>query len=107
MNVPLPRLRAIRNRPAPDLSITAEIDRLAADAARRRRAGTAASAAWAAVAPPRLGAAAQVALSRGVLTLRCPDASTRYAIDRWLRTGGEAELIRRCGAAVTRVRVAP
>jgi hypothetical protein len=46
-----------------------------------------------------------VRLARGVLTVRVPDDSTRFALDRWLRSGGQAELARRTPATLTRVRL--
>ena len=44
-------------------------------------------------------------VARGVLQVRCQDASTRYELDRWLRAGGEHALVRAAGARVIKVKL--
>lgn len=46
-----------------------------------------------------------VKLTRGVLTLGVPDASTRYVIDRLLRAGAQTALLKRVPASVTGVKI--
>ena len=41
----------------------------------------------------------------GVLTVRVSDASTKYAVDRFLRSGGEAALARLASATLRRVKL--
>lgn len=104
-NSRLARLRSLRNRPAPDLSLGAELGRERRRLTRMHRAVGGAAAAWAAVAPAGLAERCDVVrLARGVLTLRVPDDSTRFAIDRWLRAGGQAQLAAETPATLTRVR---
>jgi hypothetical protein len=107
-HVPLSRLREHRNPRDRDLSLSAEIARVAADLSRRRRSAGAGAEAWAAVAPPALhGLAEATSVNRGVLTLKAPGAAARFAVDRWLRSGGEAELIRYARVGIKRVKLAP
>ena len=40
----------------------------------------------------------------GVLSVRCDDASTGFELDRWLRSGGEIELIKAAPTMLTRVK---
>lgn len=62
--------------------------------------------AWDRVVPEGLrGRAALVGLKGGVLTVRCRSASDRFALDRWLRGGGEAALRAAARVALTRVRL--
>jgi len=73
---------------------------------RRERAGGASCSAWEAVCPQELLARTRVeGLRGGVLTVLAEDASTRYALDRALRTGLEETLIRTSAAPIRRVRV--
>jgi len=100
------RLRGFRNKPPPDLTAARQLDAIAAEARQRVRAGSAADRAWAEVAPPQLAGLVQEArISRGVMTIKASDAPARYQIDRWLRAGGERQLISRCAASVRRVKV--
>ncbi len=63
-------------------------------------------AAWAAACPHALATKTAIeGLSRGVLTVTADDASTRYEIDRWLRAGGERELVRQCPTTVRKIRI--
>jgi hypothetical protein len=63
-------------------------------------------AAWEAVAPgPLRAGAAVVGLVGGVLTIRCRSASDRFALDRWLRGGGEKALRSAARVAIKRVRL--
>ncbi|USO00085.1 MAG: DUF721 domain-containing protein [Phycisphaeraceae bacterium] len=62
--------------------------------------------AWDGLVPDHLrGRAAIVGLRGGVLTVRCRSAPDRFALDRWLRSGGERELRARARVALTRVRL--
>jgi hypothetical protein len=46
-----------------------------------------------------------VGLTQGVLRVRVSDSSARFALDRWLRTGGEAELVRRAPVGVRKIKL--
>lgn len=45
------------------------------------------------------------ACSRGTLTLACASASTRYALDVWLRSGGEKRIKESTRASLKRIKV--
>lgn len=63
--------------------------------------------AWEEVVPPQLAAKAEIVrLVRGVLSVRVTDSATRFELDRFLRSGGEAALVRRAAGAIRRVKVA-
>lgn len=71
----------------------------------RRRTGAVAGA-WEAVCPAELiDRTAIEGVSRGVLTIRVADASTRFQLDRFMRGGGEMEVIRRSPSGVRRVKL--
>ncbi len=46
-----------------------------------------------------------VKLTRGVLTLGVPDSSTRYVVDRLLRSGAQASLLKRVPASVKSLKI--
>lgn len=101
----LANLRRWRNRSERDLSIAAEVEAQARAARAQARGVDAARAAVGSVVPDGLRAGARVvSLRRGVLTLEAPDPASLYAMDRWLRNGGEGR-IRESAPAVARVRL--
>lgn len=100
------RLRALRNHPAKELSLAPLIGDAADGYKRRMRNLGSLGAAWRDLAPPELVNTSElVGLARGVLTIRAADSAARFEIDRWLRGGGEIELVKRAAARLTRVRV--
>ncbi len=69
----------------------------------RRRLGSA-GAAWSACCPADLAErTCPSGLKAGVLRVGVNDASTRYRVDRWLRSGGLDELQRASAAPLRRV----
>lgn len=46
-----------------------------------------------------------VGVRSGILQLRPHNTATRYALDRWLRSGGEAALVGACPMAISRVKL--
>jgi len=46
-----------------------------------------------------------VGVRSGVLQLRPHNTATRYALDRWLRSGGESAMVRACPTAISRVKL--
>ena len=73
---------------------------------RMERSTGAAATAWAAAVPPALARhTALVSLVRGTLTVRVTDAAARFELDRWLRDGGELQVVRRCVTSLTRIRI--
>ncbi len=106
---PQARLNLIRTYRAVGGRDTGIADAVARERDRLERAarddGTIASA-WDRVAPERLrGRAAIVSMRGGVLTVRCRSASDRFALDRWLRGGGEKALRSAARVALKRVRL--
>lgn len=102
----LAALRAARARRERDLSLGGLFDaaRATLDRSRSRLGG--AGDAWASCCPPGLAARASlVSLARGVLTVRVPDAPTRFELDRALRAGLENDVIARSRAPIRKVRV--
>ena len=102
----LARVRAVRVKPSPDLTLTRQFlgERVLLRKLRRSNAGLVE--AWESVAPPALlERTALRGLAQGVATLGVPDASTRYELDRFLRSGGEKALKQACGAPIRRVKV--
>ena len=71
----------------------------------RRRLGSAGSA-WAGLCPGELAErTSPIGLRAGVLRVAVSDASTRYRVDRWLRSGGLASLQRASAAPLRRVKL--
>ncbi len=102
----LATLRGYRTKADPDRSIAPEVDRLRAVYKRLARDGDDIASAWDRAVPERYrGRAAVVGCTRGVLTIRCRSASDRYALDRWLRAGGEQAVRDEARAAVKRVKL--
>jgi hypothetical protein len=102
----LQRLRGWRNFRERDLSIGGALADLTKDLRRQHRAVGGIGEAWAALVPPEVRRGAElVKLSRGVLTVKVTDAAARFALDRWLRGGGEAALARAPGVVVKRVKL--
>lgn len=102
----LQRLRTLRVREAPDLSMRAVFSEESKHLERVRKRTGGAAKAWCEICPPELlRRTAIVGLNRGVLTVRVSDASTRYELDRLLRAGAEADLLRRSAAPIRRVKL--
>lgn len=46
-----------------------------------------------------------IGVRSGALQLRPHNTAARYALDRWLRSGGEAALVRGCPTSISRVKL--
>jgi len=103
------RLAALReHRVTPERRITIAQDVLstAADLKKLERRLGGVAEAWNRVCPPQhVERTAIESLSRGVLTVRVADAATRFELDRALRSGAEAELVRLAPSGVRKVRL--
>src|SRR5207237_491818 len=94
----LSHLRAWRVHPGRDVTIGASIKDAAARVDQLRKAASGAGASWEALVPARIRERCHVVLVlRGLMTVRVRDAAGRFEVDRWLRSGGEAELAKRAG----------
>ncbi len=61
---------------------------------------------WEEILPPELAlSSAPERLSGGVLTIRTADSAARFALDRWLRSGGEQLVKGACATSVVRIRL--
>lgn len=107
----LERLRSVRVRAPKDVSIG---DTIGEQLRRMRQAARATSGtanAWdallsgAGLRPELLERTRVVSFRYGVLTVRVADASTRYAVDRFLRGGGENALARLAPTTLKRVKM--
>jgi hypothetical protein len=106
LNHDLARLRQFRNRPDPDCTLNTPLTAVCRQIERQHRSAGGVADAWAAVLPPHLARHAEVvSFARGTLVIRAADASTRFQIDRFLRTGGQNELARRAGVAIRRIKL--
>ena len=100
------RVREARVRPMRDQSLAREMDRALREAALLRRAVGGCADAWSRVVPPPLlDRTSLVGVSKGVLTVRVPDAATRFELDRFLRSGGQKSLVASCRTTLNRVRL--
>jgi hypothetical protein len=100
----LSKLRAWRVRREYDTSIGASVRDAAARVEQQRRAGRGAGESWEQLVPARVRERCHVVLvQRGVLTVKVSDAAARFEVDRWLRAGGELELVKRAGIRKVRV----
>lgn len=100
------RLRTLRTPNRPDPSLGGMFDAAGRSLERDRRRSGGVGAAWGEACPARLVEKTAVrGLSRGVLTVAVRDASTRFEVDRWLRSGGLDSLIAASPAAVRRVKL--
>lgn len=89
-----------------DPTIAAAVHDVFEHARHAHRSVGAASVAVAQTFPSHLADRVEVVkLTRGVLTLGVPDASTRYVIDRLLRAGAQTALLKRVPASVTSVKI--
>lgn len=102
----LERLRKFRAPKERDLTLRVPLGFAAQELRRMRRGLGAVAAAWGQIVPPELAErTALVGISRGVLTVRASDASAKYELERLLRSGGEAAVVRASPVSLRRVRV--
>ena len=102
----LHRIRSLRVRPDRDLTLTRALSGELVALQRLHRANRGLVEAWSSVAPTDLVELVSLrGVASGVATLAVTDASARYQVDRWLRSGGERELIRACRAPVRKIKV--
>lgn len=61
---------------------------------------------WEAVLPPELAlSSTPERLSGGVLTIRTADSAAKFALDRWLRSGGETLVKQAAATTIVRIRL--
>jgi len=100
------RLRRHRGLPAKRGPIGRTLQREAASLERMRRREAGLGAIWERLCPPDLADRTRVlSLRRGTAAIRVADASTRFELDRWLRSGGLDALIDQAPATLCRVKL--
>jgi hypothetical protein len=100
------RLQSLRKPYEKDLALRDQFGALAKDLKRQARSVGSLGDSLAQLLPPQLkDRFAIVSFSRGVLTVRAADASSKFELDRWLREEGEQQLIRRAATNLLRVRL--
>ncbi|MFG0327279.1 MAG: DciA family protein [Phycisphaerales bacterium JB037] len=99
----LEQRREIRARRGRDLSIAGALESLRREVERSRRDESRIERVWGEVVPAELQRVTRVVgVTRGVLMVRVRDSSSRFMLDRWLRSGGREKL---AGAKVNFLRV--
>lgn len=102
-------LSKLRERRAPyqrDLTIAGPLAAIAKDL-KTKMASSGVGTAFIRLAPREVAAFTTVlGVKSGVLQLRPHNTAARYALDRWLRSGGESALVRACPTAISRVKLA-
>lgn len=105
---PISRLELIRKSrslPPGATPIAPAVQAAAAEIRAAAKQAERAESAWSRVAPPALaGLVSRVESGGGVLKLKPRSAAARFALDRWLRSGGEA-LLRGADARISSVRL--
>jgi hypothetical protein len=102
----LDNLRRIRPGPRPVASIGDAVAAFENDLARRHKSMGGIAAAWTSAVPPHLAAGAElVSMARGVLTVRVQEAPARFALDRFLRAGGEREVQRASPVTLKKIKL--
>ena len=99
-------LRDRRNFRDKDISIAATVGTLASQVVRQAKQVEGAGDAWWRIVPRELAAGTkEVRLTRGVLNVRMSDTSVRFALDRFIRSGGERALIEASKGKIKRVKL--
>jgi hypothetical protein len=107
----LERLREKRVKPSRDLTVRAVLDGELRRVRQVERSARSAAGAWgqlletAGLSAELVERTKVVSFRFGVLTVRVSDAPTKYAVDRFLRGGGEAALARLAAATLRRVKL--
>jgi hypothetical protein len=100
------RIRQARVRGPGDVSLAMQMDAMLRETRKAQRGLAGVAGAWNAVVPPDLlGATMIEGVARGVLTVRVTTAAKRFALDRFLRSGGEREIVRASPIPVRSVRI--
>ena len=102
----LERLRAFKQAPTPRRELAPFLESAQKSLQKQRRASPQIQAAWDGVVPAELREiASPIGLARGVLRIKVRDAAAVYQLEKFLRGGGEVELVRRCGVAIRSVKL--
>lgn len=99
-------LRERRNYRDRDIGIATAVGELAAGTFRQARQVDGAGDAWSQIIPAELAARASlIRLTRGTLNVRVADSGVRFALDRFLRSGGERALVETSKGKIKRVKL--
>ncbi len=99
-------LREAKVRAAPDQSAGRVVGVIREDLVKAERRLHGVGEVWDRVCPgEHVGRTEVVGVARGVLRVRTSDAGTRYELARWLRSGGEREVIKASRHPIRKVRL--
>ena len=102
----LERLRRFKAPPRPDPSLKDMMAAQLRELKKLRRGVGVIAGAWEATISPELAERTElVSLARGSLTVRASDAAAKYQLERLLRSGAEAALVRASPVALRKVRI--
>lgn len=87
------RVQEWRRQPERAVGLDAVLGQEFAGIKRQHKTFGSVAAAWNIVPAPIAAGSTFTSLSRGTLTVRVSDASLRFELDRWLRSGGKEALI--------------
>lgn len=102
----LERLRGFKAPPRPDQTLRDMMSAQLRELKRLRRGVGVIAAAWGDIIPAKIADQTElVSLARGTLTVRASDAAAKYQLERLLRGGAEAALVRSSPVALRKVKV--
>ncbi len=100
------RVRRQRVRPDRATTLTNDFQIMSRGLRRDRGRIAGVAEAYLTLCPPALAARTSLrGLNRGVLTIAADDSSARFDLDRWLRNGGERDIITTSRAGIARIKV--
>lgn len=102
----LEKLRQSRVHPPRQIELGPVLARMAEEFKDAARRVGATGGLWAEHCPAEMvGKTTVQGVARGVLTISVDNASTRFALDRWLREGGEARIIAASATPIRKVKL--
>jgi hypothetical protein len=102
----LERLRRFKVPTRPDPTLRDAMAAQLRELKKLRRGVGVIAGAWESIVPPALAHQTElVSLARGTLTVRASDAAAKYELERLLRGGAEAALVRASPVALRKVRI--
>jgi hypothetical protein len=99
-------LRKQHARPMRDLAIAGPMGDLMKQIKAQSRRLSGGGQAWAKVVPPQLlERTTVVSLQSGVLKIKVLDSATKFELERWLKQGGQMQVIREAATTINRIKL--